>query len=236
MRLSSVIRALLLAALLLPVATGGTALAQYEIVTEGTSIKLTATADPAIVGRYVLTAALEGQFGQGVADGRVAFYDLSTSRVLGWTGVAHPRITVDGLAPGRHLLRADYTGSNGLLPVIVLPSQSDELALDVLATPIVTLSSSQLQATSGALVTLVVAVTGSHGVPGGTVTFRDGDRVLATHVPLDRTGLVSFATSALDDGLGQVVAVYEGDGRYAPAAARLEPAAATMALVDPPRM
>jgi hypothetical protein len=237
MRLSFAARAVALAALLLPAGLTGTACAQYEMVSEATSIGLSALPDSAVSGRVVLNAALTTTYGQSVADGRIVFHDLSTMKVLGWTDVAQPSLTVEGLSPGRHVLRADYSGSAVRLPLIVLPSQSAELALDVLAKPVLTLSSSEQGVTPGALVTLVAAVTGSHGIPGGAVTFRDGDRVIAAHVPLDRTGLASFSTSALEGGVGGVVVVYEGDGRYAPASAQLDPSGrGALALVDTPRM
>lgn len=85
--------------------------------------------------------------------------------------------------------------------------------------------------------TLTAAVTGPHGVPTGAVSFRDGDRVIATHVPLDRTGLAAFTTSALDNGIGGIMVVYEGDHHYARATAQLAPAEdRALALAAAPRM
>jgi len=202
-----------------------------------TSVTLSASADPAVSGRFHLTAAITSNFGTGVAGGRVVFQDMTTLRVLGWTDAGKPSVTVDGLAPGPHRLRADYTGSNTLLPVVALPSQSPELALDVHARPLLTLSSSDRTIAPGQLVTFTVTVTGSHGAPGGAVTFRDGERVIAAHMPLDRAGAAAFTTSALPEGSRNIVAAYEGDTRYAPATTAIEQTVTgTVAFADPPRM
>ncbi|MGX7744985.1 Ig-like domain-containing protein [Rhodopseudomonas parapalustris] len=234
MRLSSAIAAIGFAALL-PGVNSTPAAAQVEVVSEATTTRLDIAAQPA--GRYLLSATVRTDYGAGVADGRIVFYDLSTSTVLGWTDAARPSLTVDGLAPGHHLLRADYAGSASRLPLVVLPSQSTETALDVLVKPRLTLSSSDLAPAPGAVVTLTAVVTGSHGLPAGTVSFRDGDRVIAAHMPLDRTGLAAFTTSALDNGIGGVVVIYEGDRSYAPASAQLAPSDdSTLAQADTPRM
>ncbi|NEW93370.1 Ig-like domain-containing protein [Rhodopseudomonas sp. BR0M22] len=236
MRLSSLFAAVGVAVLLTGVISPPAA-AQVEVVSEATTTGLDVAAQPAVSGRYLLSATVRTDYGAGVADGRIVFYDLSTSTVLGWTDAATPSLTVDGLAPGRHLLRADYAGSASRLPLIVLPSQSAETALDVLAKPRLTLSSSDLAPTSGAVVTLTAAVTGAHGLPTGTVSFRDGDRVIAAHVPLSQTGLAAFTTSALDNGIGGLVAIYEGDGRYAPVSAQFVPTeGSAMTLAATPRM
>ncbi|PZA09242.1 Ig-like domain repeat protein [Rhodopseudomonas palustris] len=236
MRLSFAIAAFGCAALLSGVISTPAA-AQVEVVSEVTTTGLDVVAQPAVPGRFVLNAAVRTDYGAGVADGRIVFYDLSTSTVLGWTDAARPSLTVDGLAPGRHLLRADYAGSASRLPLVVLPSQSAEVALDVLVKPRLILSSSNPAPAPGAVVTLTAAVTGSHGPPTGMVSFRDGDRVIAAHVPLDRTGQATFTTSALDNGIGGVVVIYEGDCHYAPAAAQIGPTEdGALALAATPRM
>jgi hypothetical protein len=70
------------------------------------------------------------------------------------------------------------------------------------------------------VVTLTAAIAGRGGLPTGAVTFRDGERVLAAHVGLDRTGVASFTTSALGDGSREITAEYEGDGTHASAISR----------------
>jgi len=227
------LRGLTLTVLLLLGLTGS-ALAQYEIVSERTTVSLSASVDPVASGRATLSAVIKTDFGTSVADGRITFLDMTTMQVLGWTSVAQPQLVVDGLTSGRHALRADYSGSALLLPVLVLPSQSAEVALDVLARPTLTLVSSKGVTAPGELVTLTASVSGSAGLPAGLVTFRDGDSVIAAHVPLDRTGTASFTTSALADGARCLVVEYEGDARYAKATAQIEQlVTATVASAEP---
>ncbi|MGP9811596.1 Ig-like domain-containing protein [Rhodopseudomonas sp. NSM] len=230
------LRGLALAASLLPVVATGAAFAQYEIISEPTTITVSASADPAALGRATLSAELRTELGAGVADGRITFLDLTTMRVLGWTSVAQPRLTVEGLAPGRHALRADYSGSASLLPVIALPSQSAEVVLDVPAIPGVSLSSSDDITAPGDIVTFTATVTGSGGAPGGTVTFRDGDSVMAADVPLDRAGTAAFTTSALPDGARRIIVEYQGDARYAKATAQIEQRVTAAVAAAEPRM
>lgn len=240
MRLSyllDAVAALLATVLFAVLLASAPATAQTEFLTETTTTGLTVTRDPAVTGRITLTAVIASDFGGAVAEGRVAFYDLSGGRVLGWTNAAQPILTVDGLSPGRHLIRADYSGVSSLLPMVVLPSQSSELAVDVLARPMVTLTTDGGAVAPGELVTLAVNVRGSIGVPGGAVTFRDGDRVIAAHVPLNSAGSASFTTSALPEGVRTLVAAYEGDDHYAPAEAILEQVVSeALAMAGQPRM
>lgn len=228
--------AVALAACLLPVGLTGTAFAQYELLSETTTIRLSAEADPALHGRLVLTAEVSTNLGTGVADGRITFVDTGSLRVLGWTSVAQPRLVVEGVSAGRHTLRADYGGSALLLPVIVLPSQSAEITLDVPLQPTLTLSSTSNVVTPGQLVTVTVTVRGSGDAPGGLVTFRDGDSVMAAHVPLDRAGTAAFTTSALADGARCIIVDYQGDGRYAKATARIDILVTTTFASVEPRM
>ena len=72
-----------------------------------------------MTGRITVTAAIASNFGGAVAEGRVAFQDMTDLRVLGWTDATRPSLTIDGLSAGRHLIRADYSGDSSLLPLIV---------------------------------------------------------------------------------------------------------------------
>lgn len=229
-------RALVRAAVLALVALPGAALAQYEVLSEQTTTVLTATADPAVPGRVSLRAEVGTAFGSGVPEGRITFLDMGTLRVLGWSSVEQPQITIEGLPPGRHVLRADYSGSAAHLPLIVLPSHSAEVPVDILMQPALTLSSSNDLIAPGDVVTFAVTVTGGAGVPTGSVTFRDGDEVIAAHVRLDHAGIAAFTTSALSPGSRSIAATYEGDGRYAAAATRIEQQVTSPVALIAPRL
>ncbi|MCG6204553.1 Ig-like domain-containing protein [Rhodopseudomonas sp. HC1] len=227
-------RALIGVAALVLIALPGTALAQYEVLSERTTIGLTVTVDPAVPGRATLRAEVTTPFGAGVPEGRITFHDMTTQQVLGWSGVEQPQIIIDGVSPGRHMLRADYSGTTAYLPLIMLPSQSAQVPLNIRMQPALTLSSSSELVAPGDLVTFSVTVTGHAGVPCGRVTLRDGDEVIAGHLRLDHAGAAAFTTLALPPGPHSIVAVYEGDERYAAATIEIEQqVTSTLAAVAP---
>jgi hypothetical protein len=212
-------RAVVVLALLLSSAEA--VLAQSIVISEPTAVTLNSSENPIGPGGSVtFTASVTTQQGGGVPGGTIQFIDESTMAVLGWASVAAPSITVSGMTPGRHPIRADYSGTTDFLPLVVQPSQSVLLTQSILVTPDVVLSSSQNPSAPGQLVTLTAIVRCDAGAPRGTVTFSDGRSVIAAHVALDRSGSASFTTSALTDGTRNIVAEYEGDGEHAAAVSR----------------
>jgi hypothetical protein len=206
-------------AVLLALLSAEAASAQSTVIDEPTSVTLISSANPAGDGHGItLTALVTTAEGEGVPGGTIQFVDETTMTVLGWADVATPSITVNNLPTGRHLIRAEYSGTTEFQPMVVQPSQSEVLTQIELATPDVFVSSSQNPSVPGQVVTLTAMVTSQLGTPRGTVTFRDGRRVIAAHVGLDRSGIASFTTSALTDGSQDIVAQYEGDGEHAAAA------------------
>jgi len=199
--------ALVAVSLLWPFA--GTACAQSTVLSESTRVTVTSSALAS--GGVELTALVTTAQGAGVPGGSIQFIDETSLQVLGWAEAARPSIVVAGLPVGRHAIRADYRGTDAFLPLIVEPSQSAPLILNVLARPAVTLSTLQNPCAPGELVTLIATVAGA---PGGAVTFRDGATVLAAHVALDRNGTASFTSSSLAEGGRALVAEYEGDGEH----------------------
>jgi hypothetical protein len=193
------------------------AAAQSIITSEPTHVILTASHGAS--GDVTLTAAVMTAQGAGVAGGTIQFIDEATMAVLGWAEVSRPSISIARLAAGHHRLRADYSGSSDYLPTIFQPAQSGILVENVLAVPEVALSSSSNPSSPGQLVTLTAVVIGRDAMPTGTVTFREGRRVIAA-VGLDRMGAASFTTSALSDGSRAITADYQGDDANAPAISR----------------
>jgi hypothetical protein len=194
------------------------ACAQSTVIDEPTSVTLISSANPAGGGNSItLTALVMTAEGGGVPGGTIQFVDETTMAVLGWANVATPSITVSNLTTGRHLIRAEYSGTTEFQPMVVQPSQSEILTQTELVTPDVIVSSSQNPSVPGQVVTLTAMVTSNVGTPKGTVTFSDGRSVIASHVGLDRRGTASFTTSALNDGTRGIVAMYEGDGEHAAA-------------------
>jgi hypothetical protein len=207
-------------AVVLALASAEVARAQSTIIDEPTSVTLISSANPAGGHSITLTALVMTAEGGGVPGGTIQFVDETTMAVLGWANVATPSIIVSNLATGRHLIRAEYSGTTEFQPMVLQPSQSELLTQTELATPDVVVSSSQNPSVPGQVVTLTAMVTSHAGTPKGTVTFSDGRSVIAAHVGLDRRGTASFTTSALNDGVRGIVAVYEGDGEHAAAASQ----------------
>jgi hypothetical protein len=196
------------------IASPSLARAQSVITSETTRVTLAAAPQPD--GRLALTATVTGAQGSGVPGGTLKFIDESNGGLLGLADVATPSIVIDRLAPGAHRIRADYSGTADFLPLMVQPSGSAVVVHHELTRPAVTVLSSGNPSLPGEVVTLTAVVSGRDAAPKGNVTFRDGSRVLAAHVGLDRGGIASFTTSALADGPRAVTAEYEGDGAYAP--------------------
>jgi hypothetical protein len=193
--------------------------AQSVVLSETTLVTLTSSASAVSVGEPVtLTASVTTPQGGAVPGGTVQFIDQSTLNVLGWADAANPSIEVGKLPPGRHAIRADYSGTDAFLPLVVQPSQSAALELMVQAVPQLVLTSSRNPSTSGDLVTLTVKVSGEGAIPTGTVTFRAGDTILAAGIALDSFGVASFITSALPEGAFPIDVAYHGDAIHAPTA------------------
>lgn len=192
--------------------------AQSVIESEQTHTTLSSSIDAA--GRTTLMASVATEHGGFVPGGTIRFIDETTLNVLGWVDVASPSMVVADLPAGPHRFRADYSGTVNYLPVVVQPSQSSVLVQNVRAIPDVAVTSSDNPCAPGTVVTLTAALASRAGVPKGAVTFRDGQRILAAHVGLDRSGVASFTTSALPDGSRAITAEYEGDDIHAPASSR----------------
>jgi hypothetical protein len=83
------------------------------------------------------------------------------------------------------------------------------------------LASSATPATFGQPVTFTVTINSrAADVPTGTVTFRDGERVLGT-TPLDHGGQAGVTVTDLAAGEHEIRADYAGDTNFAPSAATL---------------
>jgi Big-like domain-containing protein len=210
-------------AVLLALLSAEAAFAQSMVIDEPTSVTLQSSANPAGADTSItFTASVTTRQGGAVPGGTIQFIDETTLAVLGWADAATPSITVNNLTAGRHLIRADYSGTADFLPLVAQPSQSESLPLTILVLPDVTLSASPNPCSPGQLVTLTAMVTSKIGTPKGTVTFSNGRSVIAAHVRLDHGGTASYTTMALGDGPrgAAVVAVYEGDGEHASAVSR----------------
>jgi hypothetical protein len=183
----------------------------------GTTTTLTSNLNPAIAGQTVtLTATVAPVSGSGVPSGQVTFKDGSTvigSASLNASGKAV--LATSTLTVGSHAITASYGGGAGYLA-----STSSTLTQTVNSAPVqgatsTTVSSNLNPSVSGQLVTFtaVVKSLGGSGVPGGSVTFKDGSKVMGSAL-LDATGAATFAINTLTIASHSITAVYSGDATF----------------------
>lgn len=178
------------------------------------SITLTATPSPAVADSTV-TLIASVNVATGVPSGTVTFYD--GAKQIGTAPLESDTATLRtaALAAGTHSLTASYPGD-----AINAPSTSPAVAEVVgMATATIAASSSANPSSPGQTVRFHAAVGGAAGTPSGTVTFSDGNNLLAT-VQLN-SGEASYSTSTLAIGTHAIEIVYSGDSVYASSSAAL---------------
>src|SRR5207244_5421008 len=76
-----------------------------------------------------------------------------------------------------------------------------------------TISTLRASAGQGTILTATVAPTAGSDKPTGSVTFKDGEKLIAT-MPLDGTGTATLTTATLGPGRHAITAVYAGIGGF----------------------
>jgi hypothetical protein len=192
--------------------TRSTSPALAQVVNRATTTTtVTSSAVTAVHGQSVtLTATVRADApGGGVPTGTVTFLDGATvlaTVMLDAQGQA--AYTTSQLSTGSHSITAVYGGDGNFsgLHAVGLTQVVNR------ATTSVSLSSDSPAASYGQAVTFtatVSAVAPGAGAPTGTVTFRDGDTVLAV-VVVDASGRATFTTSTLAVGSHSITASYDG--------------------------
>lgn len=183
-----------------------------------TATALATDPNPAAPGAAVgFTVSVSGR---GSPTGTVTLSEYPAGALQSATLIAgHATFSLPGLAPGLHLLTADYAGGAGFMP-----STSTQLTLRV-GPPqpsLTSMSVDQNPSAAGERVTLAASVTSAagFGVATGTMTFRDGQQALGT-VPLAALAgpgggggppeQVSLSVP-LSAGTHSLNAAYSGDG------------------------
>lgn len=145
----------------------------------------------------------------GQVTGTVTFYDGSTvlgSTIVPANGVA--QFATTSLPVGSHNLTATYSGSTNYAT-----STSNVAQVMVRqATTQAVITSSGSPAIAGSVVTFSITVTGSGGVPAGTVFVKDGGTQIGL-ASLNGAGKATFATSTLGLGTHVITADYAGDAK-----------------------
>lgn len=117
-----------------------------------------------------------------------------------------------------YLASADFNGDG--LPDIVVSNQAAKtmsllLSVKSLATPTLSLTSSNTSALVGSSLVFTAKVTGGTSTPTGTVSLSDGNSQLAQQT-LDASGTVAFNISNLATGRHTLTVSYSGDSNFAP--------------------
>jgi hypothetical protein len=173
-----------------------------------TATTLVSSVNPSTFNQSVVfTVTVSGP--GGTPGGTVTVQDgaatLGTITLSGGTG----SLTLSGLGGGTHSLTAVYGGdanylggSSAVLTQTVNPAASTTV-----------LASSPDPSAVGQTVTFTATVTGPGATPTGTVTFNEGNTVLATGSLA--AGGATFSTAALAAGSHGITAVYGGDANFA---------------------
>ncbi len=176
-----------------------------------TSVILVASANPAIAGANLrLTATLSAPataINSGALSGSITFTEGATllgSIPVSGSGVA--TLDLSSLTVGQHSIFAHYTGN-----VNFGASSSAALSEGVqLAGTSVQLSSSSPTSIAGSAFTLTAIVSGTGGIPTGTVTFLDGSSPFGT-ATVNGSGQANLRVTSLSAGSHILTASFGGD-------------------------
>jgi hypothetical protein len=157
--------------------------------------------------------------GAGMLAGTVTFSEGET--VLGTVQLAGANATLSlkGLPPGTHGITAAYSGD-----VNYEPGESAPISQTIIKATTETILTSTLNpapyGSSANLKATVKTVAPGGGTPPGTVTFREGETVLAT-VPLSN-GTAKYALKSAPPGIHPITAIYSGGGNHGASEAAIE--------------
>jgi hypothetical protein len=190
---------------------GSTSAVLSQNIINPSATTISSSQNPALAGTTVtLTATVSGS--GGVPNGTVAFLDggntLGTGTLNG-AGVATLSTATLSASASPHAITAVYGGNSTFAT-----STSAVLSQNIInpaATSTTTLSSSQNPALAGSTVTLTATVSGSGGIPAGTVAFLDGSSSLGT-LTLNGSGRAALSTATLSASASPhaITAVYNG--------------------------
>jgi large repetitive protein len=169
------------------------------------TITLSTSGSPSATGALVtftVTVTSTGVTPTGI----VTFLDGSVTigtATLNSTGVAvFPTLS---LSSGTHIITASYAGDTNTAPGTSAPVT--QVVKDATS---VTVTSSPNPSSPSANVTFSALVTGTSGIPTGSVTFLDGATRLGT-VNLNAAGAATFSTTSLSVATHHITVSYSGD-------------------------
>lgn len=189
----------------------GSAAMTETVQSAGTQIALTASASPAVYGAPVSLLATITSTG-AAATGTITFTEGGGAiGNAGIDGSGNAKLTLSTLAPGLHLIIANYAGDGRASASVSTP-----LTISVEETTKVTLAADANPAQTLTPVVLTATVTNNGvGQPTGLVMFREGALLLGTE-PVDPSGHATLTLPQFSAGSHAIVASYAGDGSNFP--------------------
>ena len=174
-----------------------------------TTTTLTSSPNPSAVNQSVqFTATIKAQFG-GSPTWTVTFKSGSTTLGQGTVSNGQAILNYSFTSPGNYSIVASYSGDSNFTPSSSLPLKQ----MVVKAPTTTTLTSSPNPSQLGQTVKFTASVTGQYGgTPTGSITFKDGQTVLA-QVQLNG-GFARYKTSTLTAGKHHIWADYSGDQNF----------------------
>jgi hypothetical protein len=190
------------------------ALLTQTVNKNGTATAVSSTANPSVYSQPVaFTATVTPTSGAGQATGTVTFFSGSTpvgTPTLNGSGQA--TLTISSLAVGTASITAKYNGDANFGPstspaISQIVNQAGTTA-GIASAPNPSNHNQAVTFTA----TVVVTAPGT-APPTGTVSFKEGSRVLGTG-SLSSNGQATFTISNLNKGSNQIVAVYGGSTNF----------------------
>jgi hypothetical protein len=182
------------------------------IVRAKTETTLVSTLNPAPYGSSATLKATVKAVAPatGTPPGTVTFREGSTVLAIVPLSGSVAKLALKSFVPGSHEITATYSGDPGYEP-----SEAGITQAITVASTELNLTSSKNPApfgSSGNLKATVKAVAPGGGTPAGSVTFREGETVLAT-IPLSSSS-VTYPLKSLAVGTHEITASYSGSGNY----------------------
>ena len=185
-------------------------------IVNSTTVTVASSNNPSVFGQSVtFTATVVTGAYTGNLTGTVSFFDGTTALASNVPLSAPPGVTVtatfttSALAVGSHAITATYNNNSDLSHFSSTSAPLTQIVDEVTATSLIS-SVNPSAVGQNVTFTATVKAAGGGGVsPDGAVTFYNGAAILQT-VAIDSSGVATWSTAALPQGLNAITATYSG--------------------------